>query len=185
MNKSAHVYRWLLLTALVFLEVVACKPASPAFLDSGPLVPAKVVKVIDADTIEVRLDDSDYLITYLGIDAPETLGNAKPGDILGDESFGAKASQRYRELVGGQTVYLEKDVSETDGRDGLLRYVWLEDGKMVNSLLVAEGYARAAILPPNNLYTDQILELEQQARRNRLGLWALVPEEELKTEPGS
>lgn len=185
MNKSAHVYRWLLLTALLLLEVVACKPASPVFLDSGPLVPAKVVKVIDGDTIEVRLDDSDYLITYLGIDAPETLGNAKPGDILGDGSFAAKASQRDKELVGGQTVYLEKDVSETDGRDGLLRYVWLEDGKMVNSVLVAEGYARAAILPPDTLYADQLLELEHEARRNRLGLWALVPEEESKAEAGS
>ena len=144
MNKSAHVYRWLLLTTLLLLEVVACKPTSTVFFDSGPLAPSKVVKVIDGDIIEVRMGDSDYLITYLGIDAPETLGNAKPGDILGDGSFAAKASQRNKELVGGQTVYLERDVSETDGRDGLLRYVWLEDGKMVNSVLVAEGYARAA-----------------------------------------
>ena len=82
MNKSAHVYRWLLLTALVFLEVVACKPTSPVFLDPGPLVPATVVKVADGDTIKVRLDGADYLITYLGIDAPETQGNAKPGDTL-------------------------------------------------------------------------------------------------------
>jgi micrococcal nuclease len=67
----------------------------------------------------------------------------------------------------------------------LLRYVWLEDGKMVNSVLVAEGYARAASLPPDTLYADQLLELEQGARRNRLGLWALIPEEESKTEPGS
>ena len=87
--------------------------------------------------------------------------------------------------MGGQTVYLEKDVSKTDGRDGLLRYVWLEDGKMVNSVLVAEGYARAAILPPDTLYADQLLELEHEARRNRLGLWALVPEEESKAEAGS
>ena len=76
-------------------------------------------------------------------------------------------------------------MSETDGRGGLLRYVWLDDGKMVNSLLVAEGYARAAILPPDTLYGDHILKLEQEARRKRLGLWALVPEEASKTEPGS
>ena len=181
MNKSAHVYRWLLLTALVFLEVVACKPTSPVFLDPGPLVPATVVKVADGDTIKVRLDGADYLITYLEIDAPETQGNAKPGDTLGDGSFAAKASQRNKELVGGQTVYLKK----TDARGGLLRYVWLDDGKMVNSLLVAQGYARAAILPPDTLYGDQILKLEQEARRKRLGLWALVPEEASKTEPGS
>ena len=76
-------------------------------------------------------------------------------------------------------------MSETDGQGGLLRYVWLDDGKMVNSLLVAQGYARAAFLPPDTLYGDQILKLEQEARRKRLGLWALVSEEASKTEPGS
>ena len=183
MNKSAHVYRWLLLTALVFLEVVACKPTSPVFLDPGPLVPATVVKVAYGDTIKVRLDGADYLITYLEIDAPETQGNAKPGNTLGDGSFAAKASQQR--ASGRPDRLLKKDVSETDGRGGLLRYVWLDDGKMVNSLLVAEGYARAAILPPDTLYGDQILKLELEARRKRLGLWALVPEEASKTEPGS
>ena len=76
-------------------------------------------------------------------------------------------------------------MSETDARGGLLRYVWLDDGKMVNSLLVAQGYAWTAILPPDTLYGDQILKLEQEARRKRLGLWALVPEEASKAEPGS
>ncbi len=170
MNKRSLSYRWLLLIALVLLEVVACKPASPAFLDSGPLVPARVIRVTDGDSIEVRLDDTNYLITYLGIDAPETRDNVRPGELLGDGRFADRASQRNKELVGGQIIYLEKDVSETDGRDGLLRYVWLEDGKMVNSLLVAEGYAKAAILPPDTLYAEQILELEEEARRKSLGL---------------
>ena len=76
-------------------------------------------------------------------------------------------------------------MSETDAQGGLLRYVWLDDGKMVNSLLVAQSYARAAILPLDTWYGDQILKLEQEARRKRLGLWALVPEEASKTEPGS
>ena len=86
-------------------------------------------------------------------------------------------------MVGGRIVYLEKDVSETGGQDALLRYVWLEDGKMVNSLLVAEGYARAAILPPDLLYASEILELEKVARNNRLGLWGVVPKEKSKAEP--
>jgi len=184
MNKRSRSYRWLLLIALVLLEVVACKPASPVFLDSGPLVPAKVIRVNDGDSIEIRLDGTNYKVTYPGIDAPETVDNARPGELLGDGTFADKASQRNKELVGGQIVYLEKDVSETDGRDGLLRYVWLEDGKMVNSLLVAEGYAKAAILPPDTLYAEQILELEEEARRKSLGLWALVPKEESKSGTG-
>ena len=184
MNIRSRSYRWLLLIALVLLEVVACKPASPVFLDSGPLVPARVIRVTDGDSIEIRMDGTNYKITYLGIDAPETGDDARPGEILGDGTFGAKASQRNKELVGGQTVYLEKDVRETDGRDALLRYVWLEDGKMVNSLLVAEGYAKTAIIPSDTLYAEQLLTLEEEARRKSLGLWAFVPKEESATDTG-
>ncbi|MFP6636428.1 MAG: thermonuclease family protein, partial [Dehalococcoidia bacterium] len=79
---------------------------------------------------------------------------------------------------------LEKDVSETDGLDALLRYAWLEDGKTVNSILVAEGYAKAAILPPDTLYAEQILTLEEEARRKGSGLWAYVPKEESTAETG-
>ena len=111
MSIRRRSYRWLLLIALVLLEVVACKPATPVFLDSGPLVPARVIRVTDGDTIEIRLDGANYKITYLGIDAPETGDDALPGEILGDGTFGAKASQRNKELVRGQTVYLEKEVS--------------------------------------------------------------------------
>ena len=94
MSIRRRSHRWLLLIALVLLEVVACKPATPVFLDSGPLVPARVIRVTDGDTIEIRLDGTNYKITYLGIDAPETGDDALSREILGDGTFGAKASQR-------------------------------------------------------------------------------------------
>ena len=55
---------------------------------------------------------------------------------------------------------------------------------MVNSLLVAEGYAKAAITPPDTLYSEQILTLADEARRKDLGLWALVPKEECNAGTG-
>jgi len=55
---------------------------------------------------------------------------------------------------------------------------------MVNSILVAEGYAKAAILPSDTLYAEQILTLEEEARRKGLGLWAYVPKEESTAETG-
>ncbi|MEC9280713.1 MAG: hypothetical protein VX947_07485, partial [Chloroflexota bacterium] len=94
MSIRRRSYRWLLLIALVLLEVVACKPATPVFLDSGSLVPAKVIRVTDGDTIEIRQDGNNYKITYLEIDGPETGDDALAGEILRDRTFGAKASQR-------------------------------------------------------------------------------------------
>ncbi len=49
----------------------------------------------------------------------------------------------------GETVYLEKDVSETDRYGRLLRYVWLNDETLVNAVLVAEGHAQASTYPPD------------------------------------
>ena len=47
---------------------------------------------------------------------------------------------------------------------------------------MAEGYAKAAIFPPDTLYAEQILTLEEEARRKGLGLWAYVPKEESTAE---
>ena len=63
----------------------------------------------------------------------------------GVEPYGKAASERNRQLAEGKTVLLEKDVSETDRFDRLLRYIYVVD-VMVNAL--AEGYARVSTFPP-------------------------------------
>jgi len=63
-----------------------------------------------------------------------------------------EASNRNKALVENQTVYLEKDVSESDRFGRLLRYVYLESGAMVNELLVAEGFAQPSTFPPDVKY---------------------------------
>ncbi len=69
----------------------------------------------------------------------------------------------------GQIVYLEKDVSETDRYDRLLRYVYLPNGLMVNAALVWQGYANAARYPPDVKYEALMAQMEQDARANSRG----------------
>src|SRR5690606_18046200 len=76
---------------------------------------AVVASVTDGDT--VVLADGRRL-RYIGIDTPETTG----------ECYASEASARNAELVLGKTVYFEKDVSEFDPFERLLRYVYLADG---------------------------------------------------------
>ena len=57
---------------------------------------------------------------YIGVDTPETVDPNRPVGCYGHE-----ASDHNKELVQGKTVWLEKDVSETDEFGRLLRYVWL------------------------------------------------------------
>jgi micrococcal nuclease len=132
-------------------------------------VAAFVVNVVDGDTIDVQISGRELRVRYIGIDTPETVHPTR-----GEEPYGREASARNRELVEGQTVYLEKDVSETDRYGRLLRYVWLDEETMVNAVLVAEGYAQVSTYPPDVKYTDHFLELQRMAREDGRGLWGLA-----------
>ena len=122
-----------------------------------------VERVVDGDT--VVLADGRRL-RLIGIDTPETVA---PGEPV--QCFGPEASARTKSLVEGRAVTLEKDVSETDRYDRILRYVYLPDGRMLNEVLVAEGYARAIRYPPDVKYAGRFESAEATARDARLGLW--------------
>ena len=128
-------------------------------------MPAAVTRVVDGDTIRVQIDGEEYRVRYIGIDTPETVDPRRPVGC-----FGKEASERNRQLVEGKTVGLEKDISETDSFDRLLRYVWIED-RMANAALVEEGYALVSTYPPDVRYAGQFASLQALAREARSGLW--------------
>jgi len=138
---------------------------------SEPLVPpesvkAQVVEVVDGDTINVSIDSQEYAVRYIGVNAPETHHPEK-----GVEWMGPEATRANEDLVGGQTVYLEKDVSETDRYGRLLRYVYRPDGTFVNAALVRQGYAHASAYPPDVSRQEQLRDAQREARDAERGLW--------------
>ncbi|MEE8347352.1 MAG: thermonuclease family protein [Dehalococcoidia bacterium] len=141
------------------VDTVAGSP-TPAGLEE-----AVVTRVVDGDTIIVLIGGREFRIRYIGIDTPETVDPRRPV-----ECFGREASERNRDLVEGEVVKLEKDVSEVDRYDRMLRYVWV-DGEMVNAKLVEEGYATASAYPPDVAYADLFAALQGQAREAARGLW--------------
>lgn len=131
---------------------------------------AQVVEVVDGDTIKVNIDGQVYTVRYIGIDTPETVHPSKPVEWMGTE-----ASAANKQLVEGQTIYLEKDVSETDQYGRLLRYVYLADGLLVNAELVRLGYAQVSTYPPDVRYQAFFLEVQQEAKEAKCGLWGPTP----------
>ncbi len=134
---------------------------------------AKVVSVVDGDTIKVeRANGQTKTVRLLLIDTPET---RDPNDPV--ECYGAEATKRTKTMLPkGRTVYLEKDVSDTDRYKRLLRYVWFKgakDGKayLANELLVKEGYAALSTYPPDVTRVEQIRDAEREARSEERGLW--------------
>lgn len=133
-------------------------------------VEARVVRVVDGDTIRVSVGGHVYTVRYIGIDTPETKHPSKPVQWMGPE-----ATRANQELVSWETVYLEKDVSETDRHGRLLRYVFLADGTFVNAELVRTGYAHAVTYPPDVKYQDLLLQMQVEAREQERGLWGPTP----------
>lgn len=122
---------------------------------------ATVVRVIDGDTIDVRLGDAGVRrVRYIGINTPERF-----------EDYYAEATSANAKLVSGKEVRLVKDVSETDRYGRLLRYVYVGE-TFVNAELVKQGYAAAATYPPDVEYADYFVELAAEARSNGTGLWS-------------
>jgi len=131
--------------------------------------PATVVRVVDGDTIEVEIEGERYKLRYIGIDTPETVDPRRPVGCFGEE-----ASAANKALVEGLTVGLEKDVSDTDIYGRLLRYIWLNDGEMVNATLVRDGYAHSSAYPPDVRHQELFDQLESEARSAGRGLWGPV-----------
>lgn len=142
----------------------------PSVIERGPTGPtqrARVIRVIDGDTIEVAINGRLYHVRYIGIDTPEV--------YFGVERMGPEASAANKRLVDGRRVVLERDVSQTDRYGRLLRFVWLRraDGWLfVNAELLREGYAQITTYPPDVKYADTVfLRAERLARRHDRGLW--------------
>ena len=121
---------------------------------------AVVERVIDGDTIEVRVDDQTHTVRLIGADTPETKHPAKEVQYFGQEAIAfTKAA------LEGKTVQLQID---RHGR--LLRYVHL-DGENFNARLIREGYAHA-IQGFRYSMRAQFIRLEDEARRHGRGLWS-------------
>ena len=156
---------------LIGLSILIAGLAS--LITSAQLDPimAQVERVIDGDTVRVRFEEKSYTVRLMGVDTPETKHPTKTVEYFGREYFGREASAFTKAPLEGKTVLLAKDrTGDTVDRYGrLLRYVLL-DGDNFNARLIREGYAHAYRLFPFSKRTE-FIELKDQARRRRIGLW--------------
>ncbi len=143
---------------------------------------AFVIDVTDGDTIKVELENGVIeRVRYIGIDTPETVHPDEPV-----EPWGPEASAANEFLVDGRWVLLERDVSDRDRFDRLLRYVWVEtpDGPLlVNDALVALGLAEVRAYPPDTKYHEYLSDTEALAREAGAGMHAAVADDDETVEP--
>ena len=132
----------------------------------------RVIKVIDGDTIIIENGESVRLIC---MDTPER----------GEKGY-LEAKRYLEKLILNEKVKLVKDVSERDKYGRLLGYIYTEKGDFINEIMVRDGYAEAYPYNPDTKLCPQIIEAEEKAREEKLGIWAIKekpePEEEETTD---
>ncbi|OAT72181.1 hypothetical protein A7K69_10925 [Parageobacillus thermoglucosidasius] len=131
-----------------------------------------MARVVDGDTFELT---DGRKVRLIGVNTPESTTR--------HEQYGKEASNYTSSKLAGKTVWLQKDVSETDRYGRLLRIVWLQvptddmneseiRSKMFNADLVLNGYAEPSTYPPDVKYADYFRKFAREARENNKGLWA-------------
>jgi len=137
------------------------QPTSTTTTDRVAGEVAMVVEVVDGDTIRVRLSDrSVEKLRLIGINTPEA------GECLAD-----LATARMVELVADRQVVLTIDVSDRDQYGRLLRYVYVGDVS-VNETMVREGLALSRRYEPDTAMADLLDAAQSEAQTDRVGMWA-------------
>ena len=131
----------------------------PRFVEPGESrfeLVGRVSRVADGDSLEVRVDGSEYSIRLYGIDSPE-----------GDQPYGRDASRALARKLNRRTVLI--NVVDIDSYGRLVGIVYHE-GENINLTMIAEGhswwYRRYAESE------DHFEDAEKAARQARSGLWS-------------
>lgn len=145
--------------ALLLLAVMicGCSQLQATNHTADDLAEATVVRVVDGDTLIANVNGADERIRLIGIDTPESVN---PDNSKNTEK-GREASAYVKDMLKpGTKLWLEPDTEDRDKYDRLLRYVWLDKpsdpqsaeeakGKMLNAVLVADGWAEPMRIEPN------------------------------------
>ena len=134
--------------------VIVCLPIISHAQSS---IQGKVIHVADGDTITVLQNSKQYKIRLHGIDTPEKKQN-----------FGHKAKKFTSSMIFNQRV---KVITYSTGKYGRTIGVVYLGNQCLNEELVKNGLAWVYKKYCSESFCNHWLQLEKNARKNKLGLW--------------
>jgi micrococcal nuclease len=151
---------------LILVAIVLLRPWEGGGGEGGPGAGrGRVVRVVDGDTVAVRIEGRVEDVRYIGVDTPETVDPDEPV-----QCFGHRAAAFNRHLVAGRRVRLVFGVERRDAYGRLLAYAYIGH-RLVNAELLRRGLARTLAIAPNTRYQAVFARLELAAARAGRGLW--------------
>lgn len=118
---------------------------------------AKVIRILDGDTMEILYQKTPIKIRLAHIDCPEKRGT---------QPFGDNAKKALSELCFGQNVTVHAQNYDRNKR--LIAVVINVKKQVVNQEMIKQGMAWHFKRYSSDRLYDQ---LETEARRNKVGLW--------------
>jgi endonuclease YncB( thermonuclease family) len=148
------------------MELAPSLEARSAAIATPPsLVEAVVDKVVNGAELTVTAAGQSLNVSLLGIAAPTTGG-----------CFSAESTAALQKLVEGQTIWLEREATDTLPDGSLARDAWISDGDggrvLVASQMLESGSATPRISGPDSRYEAWLLASSALARSNGAGIWS-------------
>ena len=153
-----------------FLLAQSVPPGGAPPPGSGNIDHQGFVRVIEGDTVEIRIGGSLVGIGFTGVQAP-----------MGNTDCGKQAANALRSLVA-QGMYAEADADETfDDRGRRMYYAYTRGRDSIGLQLVRNGVARAT---GRGKEAGLLIAAENRARAERLGcLWGGVGQNSIEFTP--
>jgi endonuclease YncB( thermonuclease family) len=147
-----------ILVLLFTLQSCFIPPSESKPLNSSQLVfTAKVIRILDGDTMEVLYQNQPIKIRLAHIDCPEKRGH---------QPFGTKAKQALSDLCFGQMVTVQGQ--KYDRYKRLIAVVINRKKQVVNQEMIKQGMAWHFKKYSSD---PRYAQLEITARKNKVGLW--------------
>lgn len=159
MKRAAFIPILLGFAATVLAQIAPPKIPQP---DLTRLVPVKVIRIVDGDTLVVGNLRAPTKIRLLGVDAPES-----------NQPNGSAATQFLARLLDGERVFVETDPNnEKDVYGRTLAYLYrAPDGLLVNLEIVRQGYGRV-YRKAGFKYWRLFVHYEGVAQAAKRGVWS-------------
>lgn len=172
---NRHVNRallyWLIMSLLLYFTVVCSVFAQERVM---------LLQVVSGDVLKVLYHDREEYVRLIGIETPDsqyTKDNVKLADNFNIERdsltiLGKKAVHFLNTLMkSGDYLIIEFDDKSRDEFDTLVAYVYLVDGRMINELVLREGYGYLDVPSFSGRYADILTRAQRSAQENERGLW--------------
>ena len=124
-------------------------------------IPGIVLRVVDGDTVSVRVDKEEVRVRLYGIDAPE---RKQPG--------GPEAQAFVEDLILTERVTLEQQ-GKPDRYGRLVAIIVLPDGSILQDKIVQAGHAWVYPQYCKAARCVRWQEMQDEAKRERRGLWGM------------